>query len=145
MQVVERRSGEEASGAEPVNVSDERWQLQVEVGVAGGRSRSGCKEPVEVGGAVERSQEAEPVAGGGRRCKWQLERRSGEEAGGAEPVAKKQVEQSRLHVSAVTVPGRDKTDVAKKEDDPGQMSSGRCKWRLQVQVVAAQSGGGGGR
>jgi hypothetical protein len=35
----------------------------------------------------QRSQEAEPVAGGGRRCRWQLERRSGEEAGGPEAVA----------------------------------------------------------
>ena len=70
-----------------------------------------------------------------------MERRSGEEAGGAEPVAKKQVEQSLLHVSAVTVPGRDKTNVAKKGDDPGQLNSGRCKWRLEVRLVRAQSGG----
>ena len=61
---------------------------------------------------------------------------------GAEPAAKKQVEQSRLHVSAVTVPSRDRTNVAKKGDDPGQLNSGRCKWRLEVRLVRAQSGGG---
>jgi hypothetical protein len=43
----------------------------------------------------------------------------------------------------VTVPGRDRKMVAKKGDDPGQMSSGRCKWRLEVRLVGAQSGGGG--
>jgi hypothetical protein len=58
-------------------------------------------------------------------------------------AAKKQVGQSQLQVTAVTVPGRDRKTVAKKGDDPGQMSSGRCKWRLEVWLVEAQSGGGG--
>ena len=47
-----------------------------------------------------------------------------------------------MHVSAVTVPGRDRTNVAKKGDEPGQLNSGRCKWRLEVRLVRAQSGGG---
>ena len=47
-----------------------------------------------------------------------------------------------MHVSAVTVPGRDRTSVAKKGDDPGQLNSGRCKWRLEVRLVPAQSEGG---
>jgi hypothetical protein len=88
-----------------LQVSDEQWQLQVEVGGTGGR--------------------------------WSAK------------AAKKQVGQRRLQVTAVTVPGRDRKTIAKKGDDPGQMSSGRCKWRLEVQPVGTQSGGravaGGGR
>ena len=83
-----------------MQVSDEQWQLQVEVGGAGGR--------------------------------WSAK------------AAKKQVGQSRLQVSAVTVLGRDRKTAAKKGDDPGQLSSGRCKWRLKVRLVRAQSGGGRG-
>ena len=51
------------------------------------------------------------------------------DAGGSwsEETAKKQVGQSPLQVSAVTVPGRDRKTVAKKGDDPEQMSSGWCK------------------
>jgi len=58
-------------------------------------------------------------------------------------AAKKQVGQSRLQVSAVTVLGRDGQKAAKKGDDPGQLSSGRCKWRSKVRLGRAQSGGGG--
>ena len=53
LQVVERRSGEEQVGKSLWQVSDERWQLQVEVGVqvAGGAQkrrrsrwgRAGCR------------------------------------------------------------------------------------------------------
>jgi hypothetical protein len=92
---------------------------------------------VEVGGAASRNavrrQSRLQVEVGGASGSWSAE------------AAKKQVEQSRLQVSAVTVPGRDRKNVAKKENDPVQMSSGSCKWRLEAQVVGAQSGGGGGR
>jgi hypothetical protein len=93
-------------GQSRLQVSDEQWQLQVEVGGTGGR--------------------------------WSAK------------AAKKQVGQSRLQVSAVTVLGRDRNMVAKERDDPGlavvkkgddagEMSSGSCKWRSEVQVA------GGGR
>ena len=49
-----------------------------------------------------------------------------------------------MQVSAVTVLGGDRRTAAKKGDDPGQLSSGRCKWRLEVRLVRAQSGGGRG-
>ena len=57
-------------------------------------------------------------------------------------AAKKQVGQSRLQVSAVMVLGGGRKTAAKKGDDPGQLSSGRCKWRSKVRLGRTQSGGG---
>jgi hypothetical protein len=105
---------------------------------------------VEVGGAGDRwSAEAAKKQVGQSRLQvsdeqWQLQVEVGGTGGRwSAKAAKKQVGQSQLQVTAVTVPGRDRKTVAKKGDDPGQMSSGRCKWRLEVRLVGAQSGGGG--
>jgi hypothetical protein len=105
---------------------------------------------VEVGGAGDRwSAEAAKKQVGQSLLQvsdeqWQLQVEVGG-AGGrwSAKAAKKQVGQSRLQVSAVTVLGRDRKTAAKKGDDPGQLSSGRCEWRLEVRLVRAQSGGGG--
>ena len=105
---------------------------------------------MEIGGAGCRwSAEAAKKQVGQSRLQvsdeqWQLQVEVGG-AGGrwSAKAAKQHVGQSRLQVSAVTVLGRDRKAAAKKGDDPGQLSSGRCKWRLEVRLVRAQSGGGG--
>ena len=88
---------------------------------------------MEVGGAGCRwSAEAAKKQVGQSRLQvsdeqWQLQVEVGGTGGRwSAKATKKQVGQRRLQVSAVTVPGRDRKTVAKKGDDPGQMSSGIC-------------------
>jgi hypothetical protein len=97
-------------------------------------------------GRRRRKKLAEQVAAaayeGGR---WQVEGRSGEEAGGAEPVAgiscdvarKRCKEQARQKGKRGAGSSSDsaRSAVVKKGDDAGEMSGGSCKWGSEVQVA----------